>query len=337
MKLEADTVLATLYGAKKYMVPHLARRCVDFLEKSLNSYNACMLLFQSRLFEETDLTNRCWEVIDAQAKECLQSDGFLDIEYNTFQLVVSRETLNVDEIHVFHAALKWAAAECKRREIVDSAKNKRTVLGDALHEIRLPAMKLEEFANHVANSGLLTLKETTEIFLYYTAKEKPIIDFVTYPRRGLLPKCCHRFQSTAYRSNQWRYRGRCDSIMFSADSRIFIAGYGLYGSSNGAADYRIKMELKCKGVTLGSKTTSFFSDGSSTIFPVYFNNPIQLEAHKNYTASVILDGQELSYFGQGGFPEARVDNVTFSFQCSSDSTNGTGVQGGQIPEIIFYC
>lgn len=29
-------------------------------------------------------------------------------------------------------------------------------------------------------------------------------------------------------------------------------------------------------------------------------------------------------------------NVTFQFQCSSESTNGTGVQGGQIPELIFY-
>lgn len=28
--------------------------------------------------------------------------------------------------------------------------------------------------------------------------------------------------------------------------------------------------------------------------------------------------------------------VTFQFQCSTESTNGTGVQGGQIPELIFY-
>ena len=34
--------------------------------------------------------------------------------------------------------------------------------------------------------------------------------------------------------------------------------------------------------------------------------------------------------------EAIVGSVTFQFQCSSESTNGTGVQGGQIPELIFY-
>ena len=35
------------------------------------------------------------------------------------------------------------------------------------------------------------------------------------------------------------------------------------------------------------------------------------------------------------FPPSSA-GVTFQFQCSSESTNGTGVQGGQIPELIFY-
>jgi len=63
-----------------------------------------------------------------------------------------------------------------------------------------------------------------------------------------------------------------------------------------------------------------------------------LQADKSYTASVVLDGAELSYFGQEGQQEVPVPDskATFQFQCSSESTNGTGVQGGQIPEIIFY-
>jgi hypothetical protein len=68
IQLEADTVLATLYVAKKYIVPHLARACVTYLETSLTAKNACLLLSQSRLFEEPDLMQRCWEVIDAQVR-----------------------------------------------------------------------------------------------------------------------------------------------------------------------------------------------------------------------------------------------------------------------------
>lgn len=69
VQLEADTVLATLYVAKKYIVPHLARACVNYLETSLTAKNACLLLSQSRLFEEPDLMQRCWEVIDAQVSD----------------------------------------------------------------------------------------------------------------------------------------------------------------------------------------------------------------------------------------------------------------------------
>ncbi|CAH0550099.1 unnamed protein product [Brassicogethes aeneus] len=66
IQLEDDNVLATLYVAKKYIVPHLAKACVTFLETSLTAKNACLLLSQSRLFEEPELMQRCWEVIDAQ-------------------------------------------------------------------------------------------------------------------------------------------------------------------------------------------------------------------------------------------------------------------------------
>lgn len=113
-------------------------------------------------------------------------------------------------------------------------------------------------------------------------------------------------------------------------------GFGLYGSSTGAANYNVKIELKRLGRTLAENDTKFFSDGSSNTFHVFFENPIQIEPECHYTASVILDGNELSFFGQEGMSEVLMGNVTFQFQCSSESTNGTGVQGGQIPELIFY-
>jgi BTB/POZ domain-containing protein 3/6 len=120
------------------------------------------------------------------------------------------------------------------------------------------------------------------------------------------------------------------------DKRIFIVGFGLYGSSTGAADYNVKVELKRLGRTLAENNTKFFSDGSSNTFHVFFEHPTQIEPDCFYTASVILDGSELSFFGQEGMTEVCMGAVTFNFQCSSESTNGTGVQGGQIPELIFY-
>ncbi|XP_020356856.1 BTB/POZ domain-containing protein 6-B-like isoform X1 [Oncorhynchus nerka] len=334
--LEADTVLATLYAAKKYIVPALAKACVSFLETSLEAKNACVLLSQSRLFEEPELTRRCWEVIDAQAELALGAEGFCEIDLQTLEIILQRETLNTKEVVVFDAVMSWATAECKRQGLGETTRNKRSVLGKALYLVRIPTMTLEEFADGAAQSDILTLEETHDVFLWYTAATKPKLDFPLAQRQGLAPQKCHRFQSSAYRSNQWRYRGRCDSIQFAVDKRIFIAGLGLYGSSGGKAEYSVKIELKRQRVTLAQNLTKFVSDGSSSTFSVWFENPVQVEQDVFYTVSAVLDGNELSYFGQEGMTEVQCGKVTFQFQCSSDSTNGTGVQGGQIPELVFY-
>lgn len=336
IQLEDDNVLSTLYVAKKYIVPHLCRACVNFLETSLTAKNACLLLSQSRLFEEPELMQRCWEVLDAQAEMAIKSEGFVDIDIKTFETILARETLNCKEINLFEAALTWAHNACVKSDIEPTPQNKRQILGKALFLIRIPTMTLEQYANSVAQLGILTQQETIDIFLHFTAKIKPALNFITKSRNGLKAQICHRFLSCAYRSNQWRYRGRCDSIQFSVDKRIFIVGFGLYGSSTGAADYNVKIELKRLGRTLAESNTKFFSDGSSNTFHVFFEHPIQVEPECFYTASVILDGSELSFFGQEGMTEVCMGSVTFNFQCSSESTNGTGVQGGQIPELIFY-
>ena len=46
VQIGPETVMSTLYTAKKYAVPTLERHCVDFLKKNLSPDNACMLLTQ---------------------------------------------------------------------------------------------------------------------------------------------------------------------------------------------------------------------------------------------------------------------------------------------------
>ena len=339
IQLDDETVLPTLYAAKKYLITPLSNACVRYLETSLNEQNACLLLSQSRLFEETSLTDRCWEVIDAQAELALASQGFTEIDSKTLRSILVRDSLNVSEISVFNALVAWATAECGRRKLPVTPENQRLVIDDIIFLMRVhaDAMSLENFANGPAQSSILTLKETNDIFLNYTASTKPELQFNCNPRKGLKVMICRRFQSSAYRSNQWRYRGRCDSIQFSVNKRIFVTGFGLYGSSKGGSNYNVVMQLKKCGNILATNSTNFFSDGSSDAFPVYFKNAVQIEPDNWYTASVILEGSELSFFGQDGLSEVSVaGQVSFQFQCSSESTNGTGVQGGQIPEILFY-
>lgn len=51
-----------------------------------------------------------------------------------------------------------ASAECKRREIEDSPGNRRDILGNIMSSIRFTAMNVQDFADHVATSGMLSLQ-----------------------------------------------------------------------------------------------------------------------------------------------------------------------------------
>ena len=115
----------------------------------------------------------------------LKSDGFVEVDYPTLESVLLRETLNCKEYVVFEAAMNWAGAECVRRDMEPTSANKRNVLGPALYHIRVPTMSLEEYANGAAQSGILTLEESNDVFLYFTAVNKPDIQFDCHPRAGL--------------------------------------------------------------------------------------------------------------------------------------------------------
>ena len=58
-----ETVMTTLYAAKKYAVPALESHCVEFLKKNLSPDNSFMLLTQARLFDEPQLAALCLETI----------------------------------------------------------------------------------------------------------------------------------------------------------------------------------------------------------------------------------------------------------------------------------
>uniref|UniRef100_S4RCQ3 BTB domain containing 6 n=1 Tax=Petromyzon marinus TaxID=7757 RepID=S4RCQ3_PETMA len=212
--------------------------------------------------------------------------------------------------------------------------NKRKALGGALHLVRIPAMSVEEFANGAAQSGVLSAEETNSIFLFYTARQKPKLDFLCVPRKGLATSRCLRFQSSCSHSGGG---GRCDAVRFKVDRRIFLTGLGLYGPRSGAAECAATVDIKRRGATLARLSAPLLSSGGSARpVAVWFEHAVQVEPHVFHTASAVLAGAEVGYSGEDGLAEVRCDGVAFLFQCAPESEGGTGVLSGQIPVLMFY-
>lgn len=345
VQIDAETVMATLYAAKKYEVTALEMACVDFLKANLNPDNAFMMLTQARLFDEGTLTDLCLETIDKNAMDSLFSDSFYDIDLDTLKLVLNRDSLRVREVSLFIAAIRWAELECTRRSWELTTENKRKVLGDALYMIRFPLMTIEEFAHNVAQSELLTDKEVVNLFLFFTVSSKPSLPFSLEPRCCITGEECsvNRFRNRP--QARWGYSGTSDRIRFLTDSPIFVTGFGLFGSIHGPSEYEANIEVihTGSGKVIATNTTSFVSDGTDSMFRVMFKYPVEITQNTNYTACATLKGVD-SYYGTNGCRTVTVNlgkgdakgTVTFQFSYAAGCNNGTSVEDGQIPEILFY-
>lgn len=289
VQIGPESVMATLYVAKKYEVTALEMACVDFLKANLNPENAFMMLTQARLFDEVTLADLCLSEIDKHAMDSLFSDSFFDIDLDTLKLVLNRDSLRCRELSLFLAAIRWAELECIRRSLELNSENKRKVLGEALYLIRFPLMTIEEFAHNVAQSELLTDKEVVNLFLYFTVSSKPSVPF------SIEPRCCitgeehsvNRFQRT---ESRWGYSGTSDRIRFLTDRPIFITGLGLFGSIHGPSEYEAVIEVihTGSGKVVATNTTSFVSDGSDSMYRVMFKYPVEITQNTNYTACATL-------------------------------------------------
>lgn len=106
IQIDPETVMTTLYTAKKYAVSPLEKHCVDFLRSNLTSDNAFLLLTQARLFDEPQLASVCLDTIDKFTNEALNADGFTDVDIDTLMVVLERDTLRIRESKIFQAVVR---------------------------------------------------------------------------------------------------------------------------------------------------------------------------------------------------------------------------------------
>lgn len=90
VRIGPESVMTTLYTAKKYAVAALEEHCVDFLKSNLGTDNAFLLLTQARLFDEPQLAALCLEMIDKNTTDALNAEGFTDIDQDTLNAVLER-------------------------------------------------------------------------------------------------------------------------------------------------------------------------------------------------------------------------------------------------------
>ena len=336
-KLNADNVMQLLYLSKKYMMPTLAEKCSAFLKENLNALNVFHILPDAQKYEEKDLMNHCWKLIETQTEEAVKSEGFVTVERSVLEELVEKNSLNIKEVELFKAVDCWAENECKKQGLVAEGSVKRRVLGERVVQgIRFPVMEETEFADIVLDSEILTLKETNRLVKYFNSVLHDSVGFLETERRQRTEgkQVISRFRSLA---RGWYYSFNSNCICFDVDKNIHLHAIHFFGSDN--SQYSVTLEVfdHSSGIFVRRKKGNFLSKqirceiGDHQGFDIVFEPPIAIKANKRYQISAVITGPP-SWYGKNGCSAVEHSGVRFHFNSDSFPTSD---EKGQFSNFVF--
>ena len=343
IQLTGSNAMHVLYLAKKYLVPSLADKCSKFLRDNLGPSNVFSILPHAEKFEDKDLENRCWEVIELKTAEAVTSDDFVTVEGSLLKSVVKRDRLNIKELELFKALDHWAKHRCEGQGLAVDGESKRIIIGEEiLKEIRFPLMSEKEFASFVIDSNILNAQEIGVMVKHYNQVLTSPLPFAQSSRLGVTNRCWRftHFKHPGTNLGWWSYLRGPDSICLSVNKAISLLGVQHFGCEGG--EYTVSTEIT--DVRRGSsqvKTSGTYScekdmDHAFYGFDVLFNSPVILEPGNTYKIISNIKGP-LSWFGQQGKVVFETAGVGFTISKSDQvPTNGTSETRGQFPGFLFH-
>ena len=350
VNLSGSNVMGVLYLAKKYIVPSLTNKCVEYLKEKMDPSNVFSILPFAQKYEEKALVDLCWRVIENHTEAAVKAEGFETIERSLLEEVVARDILSIKEVTLFQAVDRWATTQCEKQGLAEEGPIKRRILGEEMIKaLRFPVMTGEEFAVNVLDTNILTSDEIVTLFKYFTVPTSPSPAAFSNTPRGKLTHaadCASSCRFTSCTPTSWNCPGeRSDLLCFSVDKNITLHGLRLFGSKNNSYTVTLKVAYFDQGTTLLCKAGTYSSKllhskhFSYHGFEVMFDSVAVLKSNTRYHIEALISGPQSGRGcnGLGRIVDTVKESVvtfTFSSVDRADS-NGTGVNGGQFPEILF--
>ncbi|KAL3209805.1 hypothetical protein MRX96_037617 [Rhipicephalus microplus] len=150
----------------------------------------------------------------------------------------------------------------------------------------------------------------------------------------------NRFES---HGGGWGYSGHSvEAIRVMADTDILLGGVGLFG---GRGEYTALIRIFDVGTDGGDQETDGemlteteeipYECGARQKYPVLFEEPILLQANRWYVLWAHVSGPSSDCGSSGQSVVTTEDQVVFYFKSSKKSNNGTDVNAGQIPQLLY--
>ena len=361
--LTTDNVISVMYLSKKYIVPSLTKHVKAKLVGDIQPGNVLDILEQAIRFQEKDLEKKCWQVIQWRASDIVGSTNFVNIKQTTLASLLKRDPLNIPEINLFQAVMKWIDHQCSQKGLELTTENRRSVIGDAVYDLRFIAMKQEEFATYVSKSGLLTAEELVPIYEKFNKLESPSLKWKLPERKkeqtfdptnemiriSRFPKqnysCSLEWDYGSYITSYSDHRLR-DYLSFSVKQCALFLGVRFFGGTQPSSTclghstgttYNVDLEVNVDDTRSFKKTAICRAQSNKqgfSGFDVMLNSPILVQKNEIVKMNALIKGPS-SPFGRHGKSTVKKRGVTVNFIESDQYTPRTCVSQGQFHEIIL--
>ena len=337
--------------AKEYEMSLLFEKCERFLEGTVNKSDAFDCLMKAQELGASRLQKRCWDIIEIQTKGCLEAEGLLCLNLPTLTSLLKREKLNVDECSLFKSVHIWAKFQCDVKQTECCGENLRKILSSVMSYLRFPAMKPEEFNEHVAGTGLLSPKEIIDIFVRFYSKSNlnPVLNleeqFPCTPRTGRdLTRCCRLHKSPIWfvgkHAGHKYFPEKVEEIFqVTSNNEIFLGGFRLYAGTNKKSNFQVELCVSDQAGKEFSRVLAICCTSEGGInnwngFDIFFDVPVRLVKMLQYTISCSIKCESRDCDGK-----AKVFN-NFTSGASRVKERDIEVsfsgQFNRVVEVLFY-
>ncbi|XP_064413761.1 E3 ubiquitin-protein ligase MYCBP2 isoform X3 [Latimeria chalumnae] len=174
--------------------------------------------------------------------------------------------------------------------------------------------------------GIASIEEETQAIMKVYSKEDYSV--------------VNRFES---HGGGWGYSAHSvEAIRFCADTDILLGGLGLFG---GRGEYTAKIKLfelgpdggdhETDGDLLAETDVLAYDCAAREKYAMMFDEPVILQSGWWYVAWARVSGPSSDCGSHGQASITTDDGVIFQFKSSKKSNNGTDVNAGQIPQLLY--
>jgi hypothetical protein len=122
LTLDASNVMALLAAADKYHIGPVVDACGRYLGEQINVGSVCQVLERAQRHSAKEAERKCKKLITSKFYKIAQNEAFLALSWSNIKWILTDDALVCEsELAVFHAAMRWLAAEPERKQYLQEA------------------------------------------------------------------------------------------------------------------------------------------------------------------------------------------------------------------------